>query len=88
MHRWNALEKTFPTKPHIMGYVLHMYMTFDRGPEGTVGFQYKNKLEPTYDRISHMPKTAFENIEPFKSYKRGTDRHTRHSHKGVSPLKN
>jgi hypothetical protein len=60
----------------MMRYVLHMYMTFDRGPEGTVRFQYKNKLEPTYDLISHMPKTAFENIEPIKSYRRRTDGRT------------
>jgi hypothetical protein len=29
---WKALDKTFSTIRHMMGYVLHMYMTFDRGP--------------------------------------------------------
>jgi hypothetical protein len=24
MHRWNALDKTFPTTPHMMGYLVDL----------------------------------------------------------------
>jgi hypothetical protein len=33
----------------------------------------ENKLAPTYDLMSRMPKTAFANIEPFQSYSTRTD---------------
>jgi hypothetical protein len=53
-----------------------------KGPSDFV----KKKLQPTSDLFCHIPKTDFKNIEPFTSYSTPTDGHTRHSHKGVSPL--
>jgi hypothetical protein len=72
----------------MMGYVLHMYMTFDRGPQGTVVFLYKNNLNLHMTAEVICRKRLSKILNCSKVTGDGhTDRHTHHSYKGVSPLK-
>jgi hypothetical protein len=91
---YHTILRTLITVTFLTSFVFQaMYTAMKQGRSNTFIFQ---TFGATYTADAPFPslvlrditKTDSENIEPFKSYSRPTDRHTRHSHKGVSPLNN